>query len=143
MKKFSTLVLSTLLGGSVLFTATAAYSQQQQRTVNQPQPSSEDQTDDELAYRICFYKKQDYQEVVFCRIAPSFMGLLSVELWNNIRSIKISDSLGRKIKSPQIQLKVCDKSWRRGNCKVFNGSQKDFPKSFDGPVVSYAFNVRL
>lgn len=145
MKKINTVILSSLLGGAILFGATSAYSQRVPGMVSTPtdNPSVQQPDDSEdLAFRICFYTKSNYQDMAFCRWAPSRVGVLSSELQDNIRSIKITDNLGRQIKSPLIKLKICDKIWRQGNCEIFNGSQKHLAKIWGGPVISFSFDAR-
>lgn len=154
MKYKKSIIALSIVGSAILFGVTSSYAfpapgaapssgrADSSSTQQSNESGSESKENDELAYKICFYKKPNYKEMTFCRRAPSQRSSLKVELRESIKSIKLSDASGRIISGPNVQLKVCDKIWRRGNCRIFNSSQKRTQQSFNQPIASYTFRVR-
>lgn len=104
--------------------------------------SSQSETNDRLKYKVCFYSEENYAGKSFCRRAPSLIGKLSPSLANDTKSIKITNTSGRKVHGPDIQLKLCDKSWRRGECVMLNKSETKISRLGMDQIASYAFKVK-
>ena len=93
-------------------------------------------------YRVCFHTMPNFKGDSFCKFAPSRVVGIGQRLPSRIQSIKITKISGANPKSREIQLKVCDKNWRRGTCETFNKSQNIVDEAYPYVIKSYAFDVK-
>lgn len=62
--------------------------------IETPQPeSSASVSEDHPRFKVCFYPQENFRGDTFCRHAPSRVGILKARVGNNVKSIKITDSL--------------------------------------------------